>query len=144
MLTALSTASAEAARNLDDGEALQGFDPVSYFDGVPRMGRKHIVVEHDGAVYRFSNEANRNRFLADPERFEPAFGGFCAWGVVDDADEEDVVPSSWKIVDGRLLLFYKGYLGDGLRDWEEESVRVGGESVLLERADIAWSRLRNE
>lgn len=134
---------AAAYRNLDDGTALKGFDPVSFFDGVPRMGRRAISTEFHGATYRFANEDNRQRFLASPEKFEPAFGGHCAWGVVDDDDHEDVSPASWKIVDGRLLLFYKGYLGDGLASWNE-AAEERGEAALLREADAAWQQLRSE
>jgi hypothetical protein len=131
-----------AAENLDDGIALKGFDAVSFFDGVPRMGRRAITFEHEGSTYRFHSEGNRERFVLEPARYVPAFGGFCAWGVLDDSDHEDVSPGSWKIVDGRLLLFYKGYLGDGLRDWDAYASANGGDTATLAKATIIWNRLR--
>ncbi|MCA9254676.1 MAG: hypothetical protein KDA33_03520, partial [Phycisphaerales bacterium] len=60
---------------------LQGYSPVSYVEnhradpGSPRFG-----AEHDGVTYFFVNAAQRDRFLADPERFVPAYGGYCAFG----------------------------------------------------------------
>lgn len=131
-----------ATKNLDDGVALKGFDAVSFFDGVPRMGRKAILFEHQGATYRFYNDANRKRFARKPSLYTPAFGGFCAWGILDDSDHEDISPGSWKIVDGKLLLFYKGYLGDGLRDWSAHASENGGDIATLQNANIVWSRLR--
>jgi len=135
---------AEARQNLDDGTAIQGFDPVSYFDRVPRMGDRDIIVIHAGATYRFFNEANRKRFVSDPDRFVPAFGGFCAWGVLDDDDHEDIHPGSWKIVNDRLLLFYKGYLGDGKRDWNDAATVRGGDQALLENAETTWRRMQTD
>lgn len=135
---------AAAERNLDEGMVLKGFDPVSYFNGAPRMGRRTITTEYDGVTWRFANQENRMRFLAAPEKFEPAFGGHCAWGVVDDDDHEDISPASWKIVDGRLLLFYKGYLGDGLASWNEAAEERGGDSALLREADAAWEKMRQQ
>jgi hypothetical protein len=140
---AIADASA-AGKNLDDGTALKGFDAVSYFDGVPRMGRKGITFEYQGTVYRFHSERNRERFARDPARYPPAFGGFCAWGVLGDSDQEDISPGSWKVVDGRLLLFYKGYLGDGLRDWNDYATANGGDTVALEKATIIWNRLQDD
>ena len=62
-----------------------------------------ITTEHGGAVYRFASEANRDRFVADPERYLPQYGGYCAYGVaVNDKFTAD--PTVWKIVDGKLYL----------------------------------------
>lgn len=64
------------------GIALDGFDPVSFFDGgEPLNGAPTIRAEHAGATYLFANERNRERFLAEPDRFAPQYGGFCAFGV---------------------------------------------------------------
>ena len=133
-----------AEMNLDDGTAIEGFDPVSYFDGVPRMGKRDRTTTHQGAVYRFFNNRNQMRFEKTPDRFIPAYGGFCAWGVLDDDDLESIQPGSWKIVDDRLLFFYKGYLGDGRRDWEEAAAREGGDLILMKQADVAWQKLATE
>ena len=141
LLGLLMPIQALAATNLDDGTAIKGFDPVSYFDGVPRMGKRDLITTHDGAIYRFYNEQNQQRFAAEPERYVPAFGGFCAWGVLDDTDREDIQPGSWKIVDGRLLLFYKSYLGDGRRDWDAAAETRGGDKLLLKQADGIWQQM---
>ncbi len=67
------------------GVALSGFDPVSFFrSDAPLNGSPMIRAEHAGAVYLFANEANRASFEADPERFAPQYGGFCAYGVSID------------------------------------------------------------
>jgi len=62
--------------------ALAGFDPVSFFQSeTPRNGSPMIRADHDGATYLFANERNRDRFQADPDRYAPQYGGFCAYGV---------------------------------------------------------------
>ena len=144
MLALLLPVRGAAEMNLDDGTAIEGFDPVSYFDGVPRMGKRDRTTTHQGAVYRFFNNRNQMRFEKTPDRFIPAYGGFCAWGVLDDDDLESIQPGSWKIVDDRLLFFYKGYLGDGRRDWEEAAAREGGDLILMKQADVAWQKLATE
>ena len=105
------------------------------------MGTRDLTTKHDGATYRFYSEQNQKRFEANPDRYVPAYGGFCAWGVLDDTDQEDIQPGSWKVVDGRLLLFYKGYLGDGRRDWDAAAEAQGGDQVLLQKADRIWQQM---
>ena len=84
--------------------ALRGYDPVSYFraDG-PELGRAEHQVAFEGATYRFASDDNRRRFEAHPERYLPAFGGFCAYGV-SVGKKFDGDPLVWKIVDDRLYL----------------------------------------
>jgi YHS domain-containing protein len=85
--------------------AVSGYDTVSYFDGdgVPVKGDAAFAVEHDGAVYHFSNAANAARFAANPEAFAPQYGGHCAWamsrGYLAPGD-----PLAYAVVDGKLYL----------------------------------------
>lgn len=64
------------------GIGLDGFDPVSFFEGrSPVNGSPMIRAEHAGATYLFASERSRTKFLADPDRFAPQYGGFCSYGV---------------------------------------------------------------
>ena len=86
------------------GLAVHGFDPVAYFaQGRPLIGSAKYAVVRDGATYRFASAANEKIFLADPDQYVPAFGGYCAYGVAVGA-KFDGDPRYWKIVDGRLYL----------------------------------------
>jgi len=118
--------------NLSDGVALDGYDPVSYFDGEPLEGEESITADFEGITYQFASESNKEKFLADPQSYEPAYGGWCAWAVADGSKYK-VDPETYKIQDGRLLLFYKGLLGDTLKKWED-----GNEDELLMSADGHW------
>jgi YHS domain-containing protein len=73
---ACMTAVLAAPLNLDgDGVAIQGYDPVANFEMVKSVeGMASIAVEYEGAHYRFSTEANRAAFEANPERYAPAYG----------------------------------------------------------------------
>ncbi len=81
-----------------------GYDLVSYHTGEkPLPGNGNHVAVHDGVTYQFVNEANREAFEKDPERYLPAYGGYCAYGVaVGKKFSGD--PNVWEIVDGRLYL----------------------------------------
>lgn len=84
--------------------AVSGYDPVAYFtEGAPVPGLRAYEHESGGAVYRFASEENRRRFAADPQRYKPAYGGFCAYGV-RTGRKFPTDPTAWRIVDGRLYL----------------------------------------
>ena len=97
--------------------ALHGYDPVAYFtEGQPQRGSDALVHIHDGAAYRFANQAHLDSFKEDPERYVPQFGGFCAYGV-SVGKKFDGDPRLWKIEDGRLFLnlneeIYATFLSD--------------------------------
>ena len=76
-----------------------------FVDGGPRQGRADLAADHGGAVWRFASEENRARFLADPQRYLPAFGGYCAYGVAQGYLVK-IDPEAWAIIDGKLYLNY--------------------------------------
>ena len=86
------------------GLAVHGFDVVAYFtDEKPVQGDAKFAHVHNDATYRFASKANLNAFKANPAKYEPAYGGYCAYGVSVGA-KFDGDPRYWKIVDGRLYL----------------------------------------
>lgn len=91
--------------NLDtNGVTLKGYDPVAYFtEGAPTPGEASIVAEHDGAVYQFATTENRDTFAADPGKYVPAYGGFCAMAM-SLGYKVDIDPGAWKIVDDQLYV----------------------------------------
>lgn len=123
------------------GIAIGGYDPVSYFPeggAEPRQGDARFTATHDGRVYRFSSAANQARFLADPEHYEPLFGGWCAQAVASGYKFE-VDPTSHLVVGDRLLLFYRGVLGDARAEFEKAGV-----DASVARARAHWSALERE
>lgn len=121
--------------------AIGGYDPVGYFPaggGRAMKGLDSIALDHRGAVYRFANEGNKAAFLADPAKYEPAYGGWCAWAMLDGA-QVDVDPKSFIVKDGRLFLFYDGILGDTKSKW------LGGSHAdQAGKADANWRRTSGE
>ncbi len=86
------------------GLALRGYDPVAYFtDGKPVKGDFSITTVHNDATYRFASEDHKKMFIADPEKYLPQYGGFCAYGLANGV-KVDGDPDLWKIVDGKLYL----------------------------------------
>jgi YHS domain-containing protein len=105
-LTALAYDEASgSAINLDAKHiGLKGYDPVAYFSaGAPTLGDARYSAKHEGATYHFATAENRHKFVADPARYVPQFGGFCAMGVALEK-KLDGDPQAWRVVDGKLYL----------------------------------------
>lgn len=121
-----------------DGLALAGYDPISYFPeggGEPREGEPELALRHRGIVYRFATPANRERFEAAPDGYEPSYGGWCAYAMVK-GDEVEVDPKSFLIEDGKLRLFYDSFFSDTRKKWQKE-----GPAELAARADREWAAI---
>lgn len=73
---------------VDGSIGLQGFDPVSYFSeggASPQEGNSAISSMYGGVVYLFASESNKAMFEQDPLKYEPTYGGWCAWAMANDA-----------------------------------------------------------
>ena len=109
--------------------AVGGYDPVAYFtDGRPVEGSSDFELEHKGATWRFASAANRDAFAADPDRYAPQYGGYCAWAVSQGYTAKGD-PDYWKVVDGKLYLNYDAGVQ---RRWETD---IPGH---IQSADANW------
>lgn len=100
-----SSAMAASEYNLDaDGLALKGYDPVAYFsDNAAVPGSEEYTATVDGVTYHFASAENRDAFTADPAKYSPQFGGFCAMAAAM-GKKFDVDPAAFSVVDGKLYL----------------------------------------
>lgn len=90
--------------NAPEGIAIKGYDPVAYFtEGKPVLGDPLISAEFDGATWQFTTPEHRSAFLAYPTRYEPEYGGFCAYGA-SKGFKTDIDPAAFSIIGGRLYL----------------------------------------
>lgn len=84
--------------------AISGYDPVAYFTaGRPTQGNAQFKASYQGAEFRFANAANRAAFIANPARYAPQYGGYCAYAVAQGSTA-GIDPNAWSIVDGKLYL----------------------------------------
>lgn len=88
-----------------DRVAIHGYDPVSYFSGVPERGSTSWVHPWMNSVWHFASAANRDLFAAEPERYAPQYGGYCAYAV-SKGSIADVDPEAWTVVGDKLYLNY--------------------------------------
>lgn len=125
--------------NISSAIGLSGYDPVSYFAGKPVKGDEKWSVERsEGERYYFASKENLEAFKAAPERFLPAYGGWCAYAMLD-GDKVEVDPMTYKIVEERLYLFYNGFWGDTLKKWNKKLSKIT-EPALVEKADQEWQK----
>ena len=95
--------------------AVGGYDPVAYFtEQKPVKGDARFTTSYMGAEWRFSSAENRDSFLANPERYAPQYGGYCAWAV-SEGHTASGDPLRWKIVGNKL---YLNYDTDVQKKWE--------------------------
>jgi len=87
-----------------DGLAIRGVDPVAYFtDAKPVKGIEDHMVSHNGATWHFVSAANKDAFLADPDKYGARYGGYCAYAA-SKGGLAPTVPEAWTIYEDRLYL----------------------------------------
>lgn len=123
------------------GLALEGYDPVSYFNQKPAKGSRSDSYQYNGVVYYFSSAGNKSAFIANPSKYEPAFGGWCAYAMSVKGEKVEVDPLTYKIVDGRLLLFYNRLFTNTLELWDKLKQP---EAQRMTTADEQWKKIISE
>ncbi|WP_298545283.1 YHS domain-containing (seleno)protein [uncultured Aquimarina sp.] len=122
--------------------ALEGYDLVGYFTKNQAIqGSDKLAVEVDGIHYYFSSVENQQLFKANPTKYMPEMGGFCATAVATSNAKFPVDPETFQITDGKLYLFYNGpYKGanfNGKEPWLKD------EKALIKKAEVNWKTLKN-
>lgn len=136
LLAAILATSAFAGEVNDvSGQAIGGYDPVAYFtEGRPLKGSPGHAATHRGATFHFATAANRDRFAADPDRYAPQYGGFCAFGA-SRGYKADTDPDAFTIVDGKLYLNYNQAVRS---QWQKD---VPGH---VAKADANWPSVKEQ
>lgn|SRR5574340_117201 len=89
-----------------NGAAIRGYDPVAYFtEHKPVQGSSAYISEYRGSNFQFASAENRDAFAAQPERYAPQYGGYCAYGMAKGY-KAATAPEAFTIVDGKLYLNY--------------------------------------
>lgn len=119
--------------NLEKGIAIQGYDPVAYFlQGKAVKGNAQHQYVYEGITYRFANNNNLEQFKKDPLKYEPQYGGWCAYAMGATGEKVEIDPETFKIVNGKLYLFYHSWTNNTLPKWNDD------ENRLRTKADKNW------
>lgn len=118
--------------------AIKGYDPVAYFKSNSAVkGSESLAVYHQGITYYFSSVANKEEFKKNPNAYEPAYGGWCAYAMGAKGEKVSIDPETFKIVNGKLYLFYNRNFNNTLKSWNKD------ETNLRSKADINWKNIFN-
>jgi YHS domain-containing protein len=120
--------------NTKENLALEGYDAVSYFKGKPVKGNEKLKVHYQSVYYQFSSQDHLNLFLKNPSHYLPAYGGWCAFAMGNSGEKVEVNPLTYKIVNGKLYLFYNSFFNNTLTDWNKDEVN------LKIKADSNWKK----
>jgi len=123
--------------NLEKGDvAISGYDPVAYFKHNKAVeGSKDLAVIFQGITYHFSSIDDKEEFKKDPVKYEPQYGGWCAYAMGAKGTKVEVDPETFKIINGKLYLFYNKYLNNTLTTWNKN------EADLKSKADANWQKI---
>lgn len=124
--------------NHKDGIALEQHDAVEYFNSNKAVkGLKNISVKVGDVSFYFINNKNKLLFEKETLKYLPQYGGWCAYAMGIDGDKVAVDPNTFKIVDGKLYLFYNKFFNNTLKSWNKN------EKVLMKNADLNWEKINN-
>ncbi|HEX2112854.1 MAG TPA: YHS domain-containing (seleno)protein [Alphaproteobacteria bacterium] len=100
----IAAAQAQSFNN-DRGLGAKGYDVVAYFtDGKAVMGSPQFTHEHGGVNWQFASAEHRDMFKADPSKYVPQYGGYCAYGIAVGGLYDVQPDKAWSVVDGKLYL----------------------------------------
>jgi YHS domain-containing protein len=121
--------------NLEKGVAVKGYDPVAYFTQNKAVkGKAEFAVIHQSVKYYFSSTANKEEFKKNPAKYEPQYGGWCAYAMGESGEKVDFDPETFKILNGKLYLFYNKFFNNTLPKWNKDEVN------LKTKADVNWKK----
>ena len=122
--------------NIENKLAIEGYDPVAYFTQKKAVeGNKQFNAISDGVIYYFSSAANRDLFIKNPAQYKPEYGGWCAYAMGATNEKVSVDPETFKIINGKLYLFYHSFFNNTLDKWNK------AEAALKSKADKNWAAI---
>ena len=128
-LSVIALASRAGEFNETNGVAIKGYDPVAFFkESKPVRGKDDFRFDYKGSTFIFSSADNRATFAADPEKYVPQYGGYCAFGTARGY-KADIDPATFTVVDGRLYLNYNTQVQ---KEWAADRTR------FIREADERW------
>ena len=123
--------------NLKKGYVANGYDVVAYFNNEAIEGNKKFSTSFNNVKYKFSSEQNLITFNKNPKKYEPQYGGYCAYAIAIKGEKVSINPKTFQIKSGKLYLFYNAWGTNTLDLWNEKK-----ENKLTEKADYNWQEIK--
>lgn len=119
-----------------NGVLIDGYDVVAYQGNKVIKGNTQYSYDYVGVILYFSSVENLNKFKSSPEKYMPAYGGWCAYAVGETKEKVDINPNTYKIIDGKVYLFYNKNFTNTLKLWNKDEAR------LKKLADQNWPQIK--
>jgi YHS domain-containing protein len=139
LFLAISTIFLAQDYNTKKGYVAEGYDVVAYYNNKAVKGAKKYTATYDGVKFKFSTKKNLKVFKKTPEKYVPAYGGYCAYAIGLKGKKVSIDPKTFEIRDGKLYLFYNSWGTNTLELWEKE-----GAEELKVKADENWKKMNKE
>lgn len=134
-LTGLSLFAQQSATFVQSGKAIRGYDPVAYFtESKPVKGNEKLVYNWNNTNWYFSSQQNLDMFKANPEKYTPQYGGYCAYGL-SNGYKAPTDADAWTIENGKLFLNYNKEVREM---WNKEK------KERIEKADKNWPQVKDK
>ncbi len=118
-----------------EGKAIKGYDVVAFFkDSAAVKGSESFSYQWKGTTWLFSTKTNRDAFIANPEKYEPQYGGYCAYGTAD-GHKAPTETNTWTVVNGKLYFNYNSKVKDY---WNKN------QPALIQKADANWPAIKDK
>lgn len=134
----LSTVLSQAQKSpvfAPDGKAIRGYDPVAFFSQAkPVMGADSLSYTWKDVTWMFASKENRDLFIADPEKYAPQYGGYCAYGT-SQGHKAPTQVDTWTVSDGKLYFNYNKKVQES---WNKN------QQALIEKADKIWPEIKDK
>ena len=135
LLPVLSLFAQKSETFIESGKAIRGYDPVAYFtENRPVKGTDKFSYNWNNANWYFSSQQNLELFKANPEKYAPQYGGYCAYGL-SDGHKASTDADAWTIVNGKLYLNYNLDVKD---EWSKDRLQ------RIKKADANWPKLKGK
>jgi YHS domain-containing protein len=119
----------------NESGAIKGYDPVAFFtESKAVKGAKEFTHEWNGATWHFATKKNKDLFVANPEKYAPQYGGYCAYGTAD-GHKAPTETDTWTIVDSKL---YFNYNQNVKVAWNKDQAN------LIKKADEQWPKIKKD
>ena len=117
--------------------AIRGYDPVAYFKSADAVkGKKEFSYNYENATWYFSSQENLEIFKANPEKYLPQYGGYCAYGTSDgDGHKAPTQPDAWTVINGKLYFNYNKKV---------QTLWLKDTTELIRKADVNWPKIKNQ
>ncbi|WP_138478264.1 YHS domain-containing (seleno)protein [Dyadobacter bucti] len=134
ILSALGSYAQHSEIFAPDGKAIKGYDVVAFFkEGKPVEGVDSLVYKYKESDWLFASSANLEAFKAEPEKFVPQYGGYCAYGT-SEGHKAPTQAETWTIVDDKLYFNYNMKVKNSWSKNQEQRI---------EQADVQWPLIKN-